>query len=462
MPDIKVKGYSGNDLSYTDVPKIYLRAADDSGNIPFTYGDAVSKTVEDLDFSEADVVSVDIADGELVTELTIAKPDTLIAENIRYGKEIAGVTGEFLGDTEETTVDLAMADGDQVIEPTEEGKVLTKVTITKPDGAEQVIAKGETLGGIIGAYVTPGTTKEIEPDFTEGDHTENADGDERWNEVIVKIPETLIPKNVRYGIDVGGVVGDFLGDTEEVAVTLDFSEGNQTVEPSEDGKVLSLVTIQQPETLIPSNIASGVEIAGVVGEFVGGDIETEEVTVDLNMSNGDQVIEPSVSGSVMSKVTITKPDTLVPENIADGVDIAGIIGTLASGGSAAKIACGMVLGTHGSGTGSAVTIEHNLGVVPDIFWIAARSKNSAKAYVVTAMGLSSALMEKFGWSYGVFHVAGNAISSSLYGVGSYQFGIDTATSGYLQNPTETTIDVGTTASLYTGTTYHWIAIGGLT
>lgn len=88
------------------------------------------------------------------------------------------------------------------------GYVVRGATIKKPDGAEQVIAKGKTLAGISGAYVTPGTAKEITPDFSEGDQTVTAEGDERWSEVTVKKPDTLVPENIAAGIEIAGVVGE--------------------------------------------------------------------------------------------------------------------------------------------------------------------------------------------------------------------------------------------------------------
>lgn len=59
--------------------------------------------------------------------------------------------------------------------------------------------------------------------------------------------------------------------------------------------------------------------------------ELEEVTVPLNMADGDMVITPS-DDKAISKTIVQKPATLVPENIAEGVDIAGIIGALAASG----------------------------------------------------------------------------------------------------------------------------------
>ena len=53
---------------------------------------------------------------------------------------------------------------------------------------------------------------------------------------------------------------------------------------------------------------------------------TEEKTVELALTDGNQVLTPT-AGKNFSKVTITKPATLLPENIKKGVTIAGVVGT---------------------------------------------------------------------------------------------------------------------------------------
>ena len=53
---------------------------------------------------------------------------------------------------------------------------------------------------------------------------------------------------------------------------------------------------------------------------------TQEKTVDLAMADGNQTITPD-SGKTLSKVTITKPSTLIPTNIKSGVNIGGVSGT---------------------------------------------------------------------------------------------------------------------------------------
>lgn len=101
----------------------------------------------------------------------------------------------------------------------------------------------------------------------------------------------------------------------------------KTTAPS--GVSYSEVDIVRPQTLTPENIKENVQIAGIVGTYVGGGEtqEAEEKTVALDMFEGNQVVLPT-EGKVLSKVTVTKPDTLIPANIKDTVDIGGVTGTL--------------------------------------------------------------------------------------------------------------------------------------
>ena len=57
--------------------------------------------------------------------------------------------------------------------------------------------------------------------------------------------------------------------------------------------------------------------------------ETKEVLLDF--SSGDMEVVPT-TGKVFSKITIPQPENLLPENIAEGVNVAGIVGVLAAGG----------------------------------------------------------------------------------------------------------------------------------
>ena len=82
----------------------------------------------------------------------------------------------------------------------------------------------------------------------------------------------------------------------------------------------SVVTIIEEGTKVNYVLQNGAYIAG-------GDVApTEEKTVVLALADGDQVITPT-DGKNISKVTITKPVELLPENIKKGITIAGVTGT---------------------------------------------------------------------------------------------------------------------------------------
>lgn len=112
------------------------------------------------------------------------------------------------------------------------------------------------------------------------------------------------------------------GTVEEKTLALDMASGNQEI-VADEGKLLSKVTVEKPSDLIAINIKKNVNIGGVVGEFIGNE---EEVTVDLNLASGSQEVVPS-EDKLLSKVVINKPETLLPENIAKDVEIAGVVGT---------------------------------------------------------------------------------------------------------------------------------------
>lgn len=65
----------------------------------------------------------------------------------------------------------------------------------------------------------------------------------------------------------------------------------------------------------------------VIADDIPNPVET---TVELDFSDGDMVVTPSVN-TVYEKVTISKPDNLTPSNIVRNVNVAGVIGTSAGG-----------------------------------------------------------------------------------------------------------------------------------
>lgn len=72
-----------------------------------------------------------------------------------------------------------------------------------------------------------------------------------------------------YGVDgfyeVYVTVADYI--TESKTVSLSMADGNQFIYPSKYGAMLSGVTITKPITLIPANIRKGIDIGGVIGTY---------------------------------------------------------------------------------------------------------------------------------------------------------------------------------------------------
>ena len=225
MADVKLLKYDGTEQQYRGVERVQL-AKIDGGTAIFSEGEAIEGIEISPDFSFGDMPVIAPA-GTLVKSAYIMKPDTLTPENIRKGVKVSGIEGELIGDTEERTVELSMSDGDQVILPTEDGKVISKAVVKKPD--------------------------------------------------------SLVPENILKGVEIGGITGELeFPESVETEVNLDFSNGPMEVTP-EAGTVFGKVNIPVPENLIPENIVKGVTIAGIKGESEGGGGGGGSDTIDENL-----------------------------------------------------------------------------------------------------------------------------------------------------------------------------------
>lgn len=216
-----------------------------------------------------------------------------------------------------------------------------------------------------------------------------------------------------------------------------------------------------PAVLTPDKLLEGVSVGDVTGSVIIPET-LENVPVTLDFSGGDQTIT-APDGSLVKSAIIQKPETLVQENIAEGVDIAGIIGTFAAGGSKVKITTGSFTG------GSAITVNHNLGVVPDIF-IVLCGKNERKNSLIMSVGFSSAFraivpdtpgFSAKAWLYSVYQDGSGYAWDNRRTDDS---GIDLQAEGttYLSAATENTIYVGTQSTPTVFGVSSWLAIGGLT
>lgn len=102
------------------------------------------------------------------------------------------------------------------------------------------------------------------------------------------------------------------------------------------------VTYENVETLTTDTPTEGETATFTLGEVMDG------LEVELNLADGDQTVTAS-NGKLLKDLTIKKPDTLSGDNIAKGIEIAGVTGTL-DGISIERIAKRDITGEVGSDT----------------------------------------------------------------------------------------------------------------
>lgn len=209
---IVLKNYSGDPVTYPNVEKVMFNTSDGGTQI-FSKGVAVENVPISLDFSAGDQ-RVTVDDGYLAKSAVIEKPVDLVAENIRRGKVIANVEGDFIGDTEEKNIDgdndLTFADGDFVVDPSSAEKVISKVTISKPSELIPAnVAKGVTIAGVEGTHEGGGGGGSAEWNIAYGE-TEPSDTSKLW--IKGDEPTELIISPVPFEAGDGSVesVGSFL------------------------------------------------------------------------------------------------------------------------------------------------------------------------------------------------------------------------------------------------------------
>lgn len=209
--------------------------------------------------------------------------------------------------------------------------------------------------------------------------------------------------------------------------------------------------------LPPFEGVAGVDVLDADGNsqmFLPG--EAEEKTVELDFSNGGMSVLPG-EGKLLTKVDILKPENLKPENIAEGIDVAGVLGTLAAGGGGAGA---RAIGGTFKGNGAAMTVYHNLGEIPKMLIIFADSQSST-AKVTMAMGFRSDFVPS-----GVTYKSASLMfykASSTYG-GSYSASttaLENSNSNRLRGVTSEKFVFGASSGsgvTDSARTYTWVAI----
>lgn len=205
---------------------------------------------------------------------------------------------------------------------------------------------------------------------------------------------------------------------EGMEIVPDFSGGDMPV-TAPKGALVKSATLKKPDTLTPENVRAGVDVGGVTGTLPV--YETlEDLPIALDFSGGDQTIA-APEGTAVKSAVIRKPEMLKPENVKNGVEIAGILGTLASGGVKAKYAS---FSPTSAAVGARISID--FGFVPDLLLVMCMYNGSrSTSYGRVYFGLSTAAAPLFGMTYPPNYVFYD--SSSNWNIQQSTGGIEDAT-----------------------------------
>lgn len=224
---------------------------------------------------ESEIGSIDTAKPEQNKTLTVTKngTQTVKPDTGKVLSGVTVTTSVPATPTEEKTVDLAMASGNQVVAPTS-GKNLTKVTITKPATlAAGNIKSGVVIGGVTGT-LSPAKTeqpKTVDLAMASGNQIVSPDSGKVLSSVTITKPTTLVASNIKKGVTIGGVAGSYAPTftTETRTVALAMGSGNQVISKNSGKDGMTQVTVTKPSTMLPANIKKGVNIGGVTGTYEG-------------------------------------------------------------------------------------------------------------------------------------------------------------------------------------------------
>lgn len=256
---------------------------------------------------------------------------------------------------------------------------------------------------------------------------------------------------------------------DNVQIVPDFSSGDHTLKMPA-GEMARSAVVKKPDSLIPGNIKAGETVAGITGEYEGEVPETEELTVPADFSAGDMVLEP-LEGKMLSKAIVQKPETLIPENIAAGINVGGIVGSLTAEANS------IYNYTFFSGTDGSKTVTHGLGVMPDLILVFAFMQSSAfdtsktgqltirNNEIIAAVGMSAAYRKKIGEYQDAGQFLLNPNSSTYIDYVFYKKGYDESGSPstiFSRVDTEKAVIGSSSYKLTSAAKYICIAIAGLT
>lgn len=186
---------------------------------------------------------------------------------------------------------------------------------------------------IRGAAVQP---FERELNMKNGNQIVEANGAFFKNATIIK-PETLIPENIKKGIDIGGIEGSFeiqgVSKTAEIDFATEYTKAYNNTDVSNfkvaenEGKYIRIM-YEPYDGLFGESVE---QYAYYRCDLSGSSYTLTKVETGSIPLKSSQEIKADV-GTSLTEVAITKPETLISANIRKNVDIGGVSGDFIGNG----------------------------------------------------------------------------------------------------------------------------------
>lgn len=254
-----------------------------------------------------------------IGKVTVKGDKNLAPENIKKGKTIFGVDGDYAPDP----VKLASLsrtfsrNGAYTISTPDGYTGLRKVDI-KVDVPTEVIE--EVVDAVFQSktVIPSAKAQTITPDEESGFNA--------LSSVYVEGDSDLKSENIVEGVSIFNVNGSYKKRPLQSKIVTPNADG-QTVKPDADFEGLSSVYVQGDSDLIPANIREGVNIFGVDGNYSTGQ-NYQDKTV---RPTGKEINVSADEGfNALAKVTVEGDANLTPSKIAKGETIYGVKGDYVS------------------------------------------------------------------------------------------------------------------------------------
>lgn len=161
------------------------------------------------------------------------------------------------------------------------------------DGFWKILA----LKGIKGGGDTPTQEKTVALDMANGNQIINPDDGKIMTQATVLKPATMAAENIKSGVNIGGVVGSLEGKLPEEEKTVTITENGTTEVNATDGKVMTKVVVT---TNVAIDNKVGQIVDGSITELTAGDLEGATKLRDSIFSQYSSLTKVAIPSSVIS------------------------------------------------------------------------------------------------------------------------------------------------------------------